>query len=126
MNSVASWWVLLCTVGTVNIVAWTVSLVVLKRRQTAMPLAHYTVCRSQLLLSAAYVFGCAFRSALPVFDVPRFVLVNTWLSSVVVGRSVATVAELCFVAQWALMLRQTARETECITARVTSYVVFPL
>jgi hypothetical protein len=126
MNSVASWWVLLCTVGAVNIAAWVVSLVVLKRRQTAMPLAHYTVCRSQLLLSAVYVFGCAFRSALPVFDVPRFVVVNTWLSSVVVGRSVATIAELCFVAQWALMLRQTARETGCVTARVVSRVVLPM
>jgi hypothetical protein len=42
------------------------------------------------------------------------------------GRSVATIAELCFVAQWALMLRHTSRETGCVTARVTSYVVLPL
>src|SRR5262245_44698169 len=104
-STVASWWVLLCTVGAVNIAAWAASLVVLKRRQTTMPVVDYTVCRTQLLLSAVYVFGCAFRSALPVFDVPRVVLVNTWLSSVVVGRTVATVAELCFVAQWAVMLR---------------------
>ncbi len=43
-----------------------------------------------LLLCAAYVFGCAFRSVLPRADVQRICLFDTWLSSVVVGRSVAT------------------------------------
>src|SRR5580693_7272457 len=57
----------------------------------------------ELLLCAAYVFGCAFRSFLPRADVQRICLFDTWLSSVVVGRSVATVAEICFAAQWAIM-----------------------
>jgi hypothetical protein len=77
-------------------------------------------------LSAAYVLGCAYRSALPVFDIPRIVLVDSWLSSVVVGRSVATVAELCFAGQWALMLRQTARATGNPVAKVVSRVLVPL
>ena len=59
-----------------------------------------------LLLCAAYVFGCAFRSVLPRADVQRICLFDTWLSSVLVGRSVATVAEVCFVAQWAIILHQ--------------------
>ncbi len=59
-----------------------------------------------LLLCAAYVFGCAFRSFLPRADVQRICLFDTWLSSVVVGRSVATVAEICFAAQWAIILYQ--------------------
>src|SRR5262245_28916730 len=45
-----------------------------------------------LVFCAAYVFGCAFRSFLPRADVQRICLVDHWLSSVVVGRSVATVA----------------------------------
>jgi len=53
-----------------------------------------------LLLCAAYVFGCAFRSFLPRADVQRICLFDTWLSSVVVGRTVATVAEICFAVQW--------------------------
>ena len=69
----------------------------------------YASRRLQLLLSAGYVFGCAFRSALPVYDVPRIALFDVWLSSVIVGRSVATFAELCFVAQWALLLREIAQ-----------------
>jgi hypothetical protein len=102
---VISWWSLLCAVGALNILAWCVSAVALNRRQTVMSAEAYSARRLQLLLSAVYVFGCAFRSAFPVFDVPRICLHNSWLSSVIVGRSVATVAELCFVGQWALMLR---------------------
>jgi len=57
-----------------------------------------------LFLCAAYVFGCAFRSFLPRADVQRICLFDTRLSSVLLGRSVATVAEICFAAQWAIVL----------------------
>jgi hypothetical protein len=63
--------------------------------------------RKQLLwLSALYVLGCGFRSVLPMIDVPRFCLHETEISRIFVGRSVATVAELAFVAQWALLMRE--------------------
>lgn len=125
-TSVFWWWALLCAIGTANIVAWTISAAILRRRQGVLSLESYSTCRAQLLLSAFYVFGCAFRSFVPVFDVPRITLFNTWLSSVAVGRSVATIAEVCFVAQWALMLRHSARLTESVTARVVSYAVVPM
>jgi hypothetical protein len=86
----------------------------------------YTASRLQLRLSAVYVFGCAFRSVLPVYDIPRLGLFDTWLSSVIVGRSVATVAELCFVTQWALMFRSSARATGSAVAKTTSTVIVPL
>ena len=47
---------------------------------------------------------------LPRADVQRIVLVDSWLSSVFVGRSVATIAELCFAAQWALLLHELSHE----------------
>jgi hypothetical protein len=80
----------------------------------------------QLLLSAGYVLGCAYRSALPVFDVQRICLFDTWLSSVMVGRSVATVAELCFVTQWALLMREISLLTQSRTGRIASLAVLPL
>jgi len=126
MAHVMTWWMLLCGMGVINIAAWSLSAAFLRRRQTAMSAEVYLASRLQLVLSAGYVFGCAFRSVLPVFDVPRVVLHNTWLSDVVVGRSVATVAELCFVAQWALMLRHTALVSGSITARLVSRTVLPL
>ncbi len=123
---VVSWWALLCTVGTLNILAWGLSAVVLRRRQPAMSREVYHARRLQLLLSAVYVFGCAFRSAFPVFDVPRLCLHDTWLSSVIVGRSVATVAELCFMAQWALMLREASQASGSTVGRFSSLAVVPL
>ena len=59
-----------------------------------------------LLLCAAYVFGCAFRSLLPRADVQRICLFDTWLSSVMVGRSVAPWPRSAFAAQWAIILHQ--------------------
>jgi hypothetical protein len=79
-----------------------------------------------LLLCAAYVFGCAFRSVLPRADVQRIVMFDTWLSSVAVGRSVATVAEICFVIQWAIVLRFAARLTQSDFVRGVSTTIVPL
>ncbi|HTF78825.1 MAG TPA: hypothetical protein VK620_31700 [Bradyrhizobium sp.] len=79
-----------------------------------------------LLLCAAYVFGCAFRSFLPRADVQRICLFDTWLSSVVVGRSVATVAEICFAAQWAIILHQLGTMTGADTTLNAAWVIVPL
>src|SRR5262245_1523527 len=65
-----------------------------------------------VFLSAAYVFGCAFRAILPRADVQRICLFDTGVSSVFVGRSVATIAEICFVTQWAIVLRHLAGTAE--------------
>jgi hypothetical protein len=79
-----------------------------------------------LLLSAAYVFGCAFRSFLPRADIQRICLFDTWLSSVVVGRSVATLAEICFAAQWAVILEQLGTMTGADTTLNVARVIVPL
>jgi hypothetical protein len=120
------WWFFLCSIAGFNILAWTLSAAALERRQAVLSPEDYDARRLQLLLSAGYVLGCAYRSALPVFDVPRVVLFDTWLSSVIVGRSVATFAELCFAAQWALMLREISRATGSGVGRVTAQVMVPL
>lgn len=62
--------------------------------------------RRLLALSTLFVLGCAFRSLLPRADVQRIVLFHSWASTVMIGRSVATVAEMAFMAQWALVLRE--------------------
>jgi hypothetical protein len=54
------------------------------------------------------------------------VLFDTWLSSVAVGRSVATIAEVCFVIQWAIVVNQLGRLTKSDTARNISYTIVPL
>jgi hypothetical protein len=79
-----------------------------------------------LLLCAAYVFGCAFRSFLPRADVQRICLFDTWLSSIVVGRTVATVAEICFAAQWVFILHQLGTMTGADTTLQVAWVILPL
>jgi hypothetical protein len=123
---VVSWWSLLCAVGVLNVLAWSMSAVALNRRRPEMDPETYTTRRLQLQLSAVYVLGCAFRSVLPVFDGRRICLFDSWVSSVVVGRSVATCAELCFVAQWAVMLRETSRATGSEVGKIASLAVVPL
>jgi hypothetical protein len=123
---VISWWTLLCVIGALNILVWGASALVLYRRQTVISVEVHRARRVQLLLSAVYVAGCAFRSAFPVFDVPRICLFNTWLSSVIVGRSVATIAEVCFVAQWAVMLHEASCSSGSMVGRVVSRAVVPL
>src|SRR4029450_10684653 len=95
----AWWWAMLTLVSGVNIALW----FLLYRELHAQPIGSMEL---MLLLCAAYVFGCAFRSVLPRADVQRICLFDTWLSSVLVGRSVATVAEVCFIVQWAIILQQ--------------------
>jgi hypothetical protein len=79
-----------------------------------------------LLLCAAYVFGCAFRSVLPRADVQRICLFDHWTSSVFVGRSVATIAEVCFVAQWAIILGQIGELAGADTTVNAALIIVPL
>jgi hypothetical protein len=124
-NPLAWWWSLLTLVSGANIAVW----FLLHRRllqQPAGDLGHTSGISVMLLLCAAYVFGCAFRSLLPRADVQRICLFDTWLSSVAVGRSVATVAEVCFAAQWAMILHQLGTLTGAETTLNAAWVIVPL
>jgi hypothetical protein len=125
-SGVLSWWYFLCALAVLNIAAWSLAARALGRRRATMSAESYAAYRIQLVLSAVYVFGCAFRSVFPVYDIPRLCLFDTWLSSVAVGRSVATIAELCFVGQWALVLNATAQSTGSVLARIVSLLLMPL
>jgi len=124
--AVIVWSAILPVLALVNLLAWSVTAVRYWPVRFACPPRRLTSQQLQLLLSAGYVLGCAFRSVVPVFDVPRIGLIDSVLSSALVGRSVATVAELCFMAQWALMLRDTSRATDNVVGGVTARVLLPL
>lgn len=98
------WWVVLCAAAMVNVIGWIASYWIFRRR--SIPAEIRATREALLWLSAAYMLGCAFRSILPMVDVPRICLHETWASRIFVGRSVATVAELCFAVQWMLLLRE--------------------
>jgi hypothetical protein len=140
-NPLAWWWGLLTLVSSANIAAWFVLYRQLHEPSagslssiSGMELMFFQAgnlrsssgAQLMLLLCAAYVFGCAFRSFLPRADVQRICLFDTWLSSVAVGRSVATVAEICFAAQWAIILYQLGSMTGSHTTLNAARVIVPL
>lgn len=89
-----------------NAAAWLASAALIKQRAAEFPPEVCATRRLLVWLSAVYVLGCAFRSFLPMIDVPRLCLLETPVSRIFVGRSAATIAELAFAAQWALLLRE--------------------
>jgi hypothetical protein len=124
-NPVAWWWGFLTLTSGVNIAIW----FLLYRWLHEQPAGgfHSTPgMEVMLFLSAAYVFGCAFRSFLPRADVQRICLLDTWLSSVIVGRTVATVAEICFAAQWVIILHRLGMMTGADTTLNAAWVILPL
>jgi hypothetical protein len=125
-NPLAWWWGLLTLVSGVNIAVWFALYRYLGEQPSGGGLVITSGTGLMLLLCAAYVFGCAFRSLLPRADVQRICLFDTWLSSVVIGRSVATVAEICFAAQWAIILHQLGTMTGADTTLNAAWIITPL
>ena len=124
-NPLAWWWALLTLVSSGNIALW----FLLFHQSSTQPTGSRDSASDidlMLFLCAAYVFGCAFRSFLPRADVQRMCLFDTWLSSVLVGRSVATVAEVCFAAQWAIVLRQLGGIAGVDAALNVAWAIVPL
>src|ERR1700674_5184223 len=122
-NPLAWWWSMLTLVSGANIAVW---FLLYRQLQPTGGLGSTSGIELMLLLCAAYVFGCAFRSLLPRADVQRICLFDTWLSSVVVGRSVATVAEISFAAQWAIILHQLGTMTGADTTLNAAWIIMPL
>ena len=108
------WWLGLSAVGVVNI------LMFVRLAMRSRP------WRAQLTLAGIYTVVCASRSWLPRADVQRFCIVDSWWSTVLVGRTLATVAEVCFAAQWALLLRDYAREWGATRSLRLSRLIVPI
>jgi hypothetical protein len=113
------WCSLLTAVSVVNIVSWIAIAFSLRPRSDAYVTA-------QLVLSGVFVAVCAFRSLFPRVDLERRCLKDTPLSAIAVGRSVATVAELCFAAQCALLVFKLADEAHLAGLRTIGLAIVPL
>jgi hypothetical protein len=125
--SVEIWWISLSIVAVLNIAAWIVSAVILARHHEHFffsPAHRHR--RWMLWLSAGYVAGCAFRSFLPRIDLERVCLVPSALSNMMVGRSVATLAELCFIAQCALLLHLAGKNNGNGFVRLVAIFLIPI
>jgi hypothetical protein len=113
------WWQLLCAVSVANIVLWGLAAWALSWESDGYQ-------SKQLVLSGFFVAACGFRSILPRVDLERMCLWDCPLSSVVVGRTIATVAELCFTWQCALLLFKLSVSTGSSTIGTMGLMVLPI
>src|SRR5262249_9842475 len=113
------WWQFLCVVSFANILLWSLAAWGLSRGADKYQFA-------QLILSGLFVAACAFRSVLPRVDVERMCLFDSPFSSVFVGRTVATIAELCFALQCALLLFKLSHSTGASSIGTIGMTVLPI
>ena len=90
------------------------------------PFLSSPYAETQLVLSAVYVGVCGFRAFFPRVDLERLCLWDTWLSTIVFGRTAATVAELCFALQCVLFVQRLSDITEIVALQTAAYVFVPL
>jgi hypothetical protein len=113
------WWQLFCAVSFGNILLWSLA-------AWGQPGESDVYRLKQLALSGLFVAACAFRSIIPRVDLERMCLWDSPLSSVVVGRTVATVAELCFAWQCALLLFKLSAQTGSSVIGTIGLTVLPI
>ena len=113
-------------VAILNVILLLISRKMLQRKLPQMSAAVETIRNWQFYLASIYTIGCGFRSILPRGDVRRIVLVDHWISAIAIGRTVATVAELAFVAQWAYILKEIGIGAGNKNAIWASKVIVPL
>jgi len=123
---IAAWMWFLAAITVLNVGVWLRTAIALQRERALQGPERRDYRRRQLLLSALFVAGCAFRSIFPRADVQRICLYDNWLSVVLIGRAVATVAELAFMTQWAFLVGESAGPGQRDVARLVSRVLVPL
>ena len=95
------WWKFLMAVASFNLMAWGVIYWLFNGVEDPQ---GYN--QKHLLLSGLYTLGCAFRSFWPRIDLERYCLVDSMVSSMVFGRTAATVAEISFGLQMMYFLQE--------------------
>src|SRR5262245_9448570 len=113
------WWQFLCAVSVTNILLWTLAAWGLSREADGYQF-------KQLILSGLFVAACAFRSILPRIDLERMCLWDSPFSSVFLGRSVATIAEICFALQCVLLLFKLSHSTGASIIGTIGLTVLPI
>lgn len=112
-NPVALWWIFLVSASVVNITLWSWVRIYKFKNISFKNFRFWELNPENIIwFSGLYVFGCAYRSFFVKADVQRICVLDTWFSSVFLGRTIATIAELAFVIQWAVVLKALAQSVD--------------
>ena len=102
-NKTMLWWRILSGFATFNIILWVILLVTV---DSSKPYIWW-----QLIFSGIFTFVCAFRSYFPRICLERYCLFDSFFSSIVLGRALATIAEVSFAFQVALLVHEMGAAT---------------
>lgn len=117
-RTTSRWLVALALIAATNIALW-----------VALAFSHAPKTpygRTQLMLSAVFVLVCAFRSLFPRVDLERRCVWDSHLSGIFVGRTAATVAEICFALQCQLFVSKLAGYAHDPSLHVVAVMLVPL
>lgn len=103
------WYTSLLTVGVVNILAAVAACAYLKTRLVVDPTTR-TYQRRVAALALPFVAVCAFRGFFPTIYLFRYAWFNSALCCILLHRSLASIAELCWMGQLALAMAHVANE----------------
>ena len=95
------WWTFLILIACFNLTAWSLIFWIWHPNQDP-----HGYVQKHLYLSGIYTGVCAFRSFWPRIDLERYCLVDSMLSSMVLGRTAATIAEVSFALQMMFFLQE--------------------
>ncbi|TNE85262.1 MAG: hypothetical protein EP330_26405 [Deltaproteobacteria bacterium] len=123
--AVLTWWGGLSAVAVINLLllAWSAKVVLGTEAPTA-EIDQYR--RWQLFFGGLYVIGCASRSFILRSDGRRYSMIDHVISSVFVGRTTATIAEMAFVAQWAVLLYALSKRDEDVVGQRLAQSLVPI
>jgi len=111
------WWIIICA-GSI------VTLTLLAQRLATVGKEKDVYAQKMTYCAAAFVVGCAVRSIWPRIDVERICFWDSRISVTFVGRSFATVAEICFAAQFSMIIGHLAKEINFHKTQKVSNVFF--
>ena len=126
ISAVMLWWGILWLVAIINLVLWFYTFQMLKERLPTMATLLQYTRNWQWRLAFLYTVGCGSRGMVPRGDLRRIVMIDCWFSSIVVGRTIATIAELSFVAQWCFLLYEAGKATGHKTILLLAKLPFPI
>ena len=125
-STVTAWWAGMCVLAVFNVVLWLYLIRPLKRLAATESDALTRYRKLQWIFSGLYVVGCASRSVVLRGDVARITMIDHWFASVLVGRTIATIAEVAFVVQWALLALLLAKRLELKPVALIGWALVPL
>ena len=119
------WWGALCTLSLFNVIWLVVEMRQSSKREASLRTTNSKIYLQRLRhLAAIFVVVCAWRSVLPNIYLFRMVLWDTPLSSILVARLLATVAEVCWMTQLSLVLARVNDDIAAVDGQATNGHLF--